>query len=50
MPKLNFKPLPEKRKKREEPILMRKYVPVIPFPQRLKKSKLDAHFKDLWRC
>ncbi|CAM8950779.1 unnamed protein product [Rhodiola kirilowii] len=32
-------------KKEGEPILMRKYVPVIPFPQRLKKSKLDAHFQ-----
>ncbi|CAM8928960.1 unnamed protein product [Rhodiola kirilowii] len=31
--------------KEEEPILMRKYVPVIPFPQRLKKSKLYAHFQ-----
>ncbi|CAM8986813.1 unnamed protein product [Rhodiola kirilowii] len=28
----------EEKEKEEEPILMRKYVPVIPFPQRLKKS------------
>ncbi|CAM8999252.1 unnamed protein product [Rhodiola kirilowii] len=33
------------QEKEGEPILMRKYVPVIPFPQRLKKSKLDAHFQ-----
>ncbi|CAM8956512.1 unnamed protein product [Rhodiola kirilowii] len=32
-------------KKEEEPILMRKYVPMVPFPQRLNKSKLDAHFQ-----
>ncbi|CAM8983909.1 unnamed protein product [Rhodiola kirilowii] len=35
----------EEEKKEEEPILMRKYVPMIPFPQRLNKSKLDAHFQ-----
>ncbi|CAM8923321.1 unnamed protein product [Rhodiola kirilowii] len=35
----------EEEKKEEEPILMRKYVPMVPFPQRLNKSKLDAHFQ-----
>ncbi|CAM8952283.1 unnamed protein product [Rhodiola kirilowii] len=35
----------EEEKKHEEPILMRKYVPMVPFPQRLNKSKLDAHFQ-----
>ncbi|CAM8933186.1 unnamed protein product [Rhodiola kirilowii] len=35
----------EGEKKHEEPILMRKYVPMVPFPQRLNKSKLDAHFQ-----
>ncbi|CAM8879796.1 unnamed protein product [Rhodiola kirilowii] len=35
----------EGEKKEEEPILMRKYVPMVPFPQRLNKSKLDAHFQ-----
>ncbi|CAM8942724.1 unnamed protein product [Rhodiola kirilowii] len=35
----------EEEKKDEEPILMRKYVPMVPFPQRLNKSKLDAHFQ-----
>ncbi|CAM8952521.1 unnamed protein product [Rhodiola kirilowii] len=35
----------EEEKKHEEPALMRKYVPMVPFPQRLNKSKLDAHFQ-----
>ncbi|CAM8962941.1 unnamed protein product [Rhodiola kirilowii] len=35
----------EEEKKHEEPVLMRKYVPMVPFPQRLNKSKLDAHFQ-----
>ncbi|CAM8947580.1 unnamed protein product [Rhodiola kirilowii] len=35
----------EEEKKEEEPILMRKYVPMVPFPQRLNKSKLDTHFQ-----
>ncbi|CAM8978611.1 unnamed protein product [Rhodiola kirilowii] len=35
----------EEEKKQEEPILMRKYVPMVPFPQRLNKSKLNAHFQ-----
>ncbi|CAM8878117.1 unnamed protein product [Rhodiola kirilowii] len=35
----------EEEKEHEEPILMRKYVPMVPFPQRLNKSKLDAHFQ-----
>ncbi|CAM8960548.1 unnamed protein product [Rhodiola kirilowii] len=35
----------KEEKKDEEPILMRKYVPMVPFPQRLNKSKLDAHFQ-----
>ncbi|CAM8965560.1 unnamed protein product [Rhodiola kirilowii] len=35
----------EEEKKEEEPVLTRKYVPKIPFPQRLNKSKLDAHFQ-----
>ncbi|CAM8916768.1 unnamed protein product [Rhodiola kirilowii] len=35
----------EEEKKEEEPVLMRKYVPMVPFPQRLNKSKLDAHFQ-----
>ncbi|CAM8983891.1 unnamed protein product [Rhodiola kirilowii] len=35
----------EEEKKDEEPILMRKYVPMVPFPQRLNKSKLDTHFQ-----
>ncbi|CAM8933895.1 unnamed protein product [Rhodiola kirilowii] len=35
----------EEDKKEEEPVLMRKYVPMVPFPQRLNKSKLDAHFQ-----
>ncbi|CAM8948467.1 unnamed protein product [Rhodiola kirilowii] len=37
----------EEDKKEEEPVLMRKYVPMVPFPQRLNKSKLDAHFQRL---
>ncbi|CAM8983494.1 unnamed protein product [Rhodiola kirilowii] len=35
----------EEEKKEEEPVLTRHYVPRIPFPQRLNKSKLDAHFQ-----
>ncbi|CAM8920043.1 unnamed protein product [Rhodiola kirilowii] len=35
----------EEEEKEEELILIRKYVPMIPFPQRLNKSKLDAHFQ-----
>ncbi|CAM8890497.1 unnamed protein product [Rhodiola kirilowii] len=35
----------EEEKKEEEPVLMRKYVPMVPFSQRLNKSKLDGHFK-----
>ncbi|CAM8936817.1 unnamed protein product [Rhodiola kirilowii] len=35
----------EEEKEHEEPILMRKYVPMVPFPQRLNKSNLDAHFQ-----
>ncbi|CAM8911514.1 unnamed protein product [Rhodiola kirilowii] len=35
----------EEDKKEEESVLMRKYVPMVPFPQRLNKSKLDAHFQ-----
>ncbi|CAM8885097.1 unnamed protein product [Rhodiola kirilowii] len=35
----------EEEKKEEEPVLTRKYVPMIPFPQRLYKGKLDAHFQ-----
>ncbi|CAM8942209.1 unnamed protein product [Rhodiola kirilowii] len=35
----------EEKKEHEEPILMRKFVPMVPFPQRLNKSKLDAHFQ-----
>ncbi|CAM8991408.1 unnamed protein product [Rhodiola kirilowii] len=35
----------EEEEKHEEPALMRKYVPMVPFPQRLNKSKLDAHFQ-----
>ncbi|CAM8997996.1 unnamed protein product [Rhodiola kirilowii] len=38
-------PIEEEKKEHEEPILMRKYVPMVPFPQRLNKSKLDAHFQ-----
>ncbi|CAM8907397.1 unnamed protein product [Rhodiola kirilowii] len=38
-------PMEEEKKEHEEPILMRKYVPMVPFPQRLNKSKLDAHFQ-----
>ncbi|CAM8986731.1 unnamed protein product [Rhodiola kirilowii] len=35
----------EEEKKEEEPVLTRHYVPRIPFPQRLYKGKLDAHFQ-----
>ncbi|CAM8906093.1 unnamed protein product [Rhodiola kirilowii] len=35
----------EEEKEHEEPILTRKYVPMVPFSQRLNKSKLDAHFQ-----
>ncbi|CAM8915699.1 unnamed protein product [Rhodiola kirilowii] len=35
----------EVEEEKEEPVLMRKYVPMVPFPQRLNKSKLDVHFK-----
>ncbi|CAM8877537.1 unnamed protein product [Rhodiola kirilowii] len=35
----------EEEKKEEEPVLTRKYVPMIPFPQRLYKGELDAHFQ-----
>ncbi|CAM8951893.1 unnamed protein product [Rhodiola kirilowii] len=35
----------EEEKEHVEPILTRKYVPMVPFPQRLNKSKLDAHFQ-----
>ncbi|CAM8972832.1 unnamed protein product [Rhodiola kirilowii] len=49
MPRKNSEEEPqapiEEEKEHEEPILMRKYVPMVPFPQRLNKSKLDAHFQ-----
>ncbi|CAM8914108.1 unnamed protein product [Rhodiola kirilowii] len=36
---------PEEKKKEEEPALMRYYVPMVPFPQRLvKTTKLDKEF------
>ncbi|CAM8963660.1 unnamed protein product [Rhodiola kirilowii] len=44
-PEVELPAPPEEKKKEEEPVLMRKYVPMIPFPQRLNKSKLDAHFQ-----